>query len=162
MRIRDAVSDDAPALAAVHEASAKTAYREIFAGFPFRAPAREDWLAEIAASTVVVAEEEDGAVMGFTIGGRSRDPIGEGGEIYSLYVAPSCWRRGVGSRLLAEAVRRLEPLGPLTLWVLEENHAARRFYERHGWRPDGGEKKTFYGALELRYRLRVSSDPGSA
>jgi GNAT superfamily N-acetyltransferase len=161
MQIRDAVSDDARALAAVHEASAKTAYREIFAGVPFRAPSHEDWLAEIRDSTVLVAEQ-DGVVAGFVIGGRSRDPDGEGGEIYSLYVAPVHWGHGLGSRLLAEAVRRLAPLGPMTLWVLEKNHAARRFYERHGWSPDGSEKKSFYGALELRYRHRVRSDPGSA
>jgi RimJ/RimL family protein N-acetyltransferase len=25
----------------------------------------------------------------------------------------------------------------LRLWVLEENHRARRFYEKHGWRGNG-------------------------
>jgi hypothetical protein len=28
------------------------------------------------------------------------------------------------------------------LWVLEESHRARRFYERNGWRPTGERAQT--------------------
>ena len=47
-----------------------------------------------------------------------------------------------------------------TLWVLEENPRARRFYERAGWRTDGERKadeRWGVRAPEVRYRKRFSS-----
>ncbi|MCB0112266.1 MAG: hypothetical protein KDE53_40360, partial [Caldilineaceae bacterium] len=38
-----------------------------------------------------------------------------------------------------------------SLWVLQENHAARNFYAVHGWAPDGTERIAF-GVVEMRYR----------
>jgi RimJ/RimL family protein N-acetyltransferase len=35
------------------------------------------------------------------------------------------------------------------LWVLEENLRARKFYERLGWRPDGGRSSDAYGGVSL-------------
>lgn len=40
----------------------------------------------------------------------------------------------------------------VVLWVLAGNRRARRFYERHGWRADGGVGD-YAGAPKLRYRL---------
>jgi hypothetical protein len=42
-----------------------------------------------------------------------------------------------------------------TLWVLESNARARRFYERRGWHVDGHEKMEEFGdgiAREVRHR----------
>lgn len=36
------------------------------------------------------------------------------------------------------------------LWVLQGNHAARKFYEAHGWQADGRERPAF-GAVEMLY-----------
>jgi ribosomal protein S18 acetylase RimI-like enzyme len=44
------------------------------------------------------------------------------------------------------------------LWVFEANTAARGFYERLGWSPDGASKPYEIGGvspLELRYRKRL-------
>jgi ribosomal protein S18 acetylase RimI-like enzyme len=61
------------------------------------------------------------------------------GELYSIYVDPRQWGSGAGHRLFATAKERLTAAGfpDMRLWVLEENHRARRFYERQGMRPDG-------------------------
>jgi ribosomal protein S18 acetylase RimI-like enzyme len=49
-----------------------------------------------------------------------------------LYIDPAQQRKGWGSRLL-EHTRRMHPHG-LHLHTHQENHAARAFYERHGFR----------------------------
>ena len=61
------------------------------------------------------------------------------GEIISLYTLPGKTGKGYGSRLLEEIVRRLEQAGcpGCLLYVLRENHQARRFYERCGFCWDG-------------------------
>jgi len=48
----------------------------------------------------------------------------------------------------------------VTLWVLEENRNARRFYEKYGFTLDGGTRtypKT--GVPEVRYRIRLRISP---
>jgi len=55
------------------------------------------------------------------------------GFIAQLYVDPPAQRRGVGSALIAHA-RALSPDG-LSLYTHQRNQRARRFYERHGFRP---------------------------
>jgi GNAT superfamily N-acetyltransferase len=47
-----------------------------------------------------------------------------------LYVDPAAQNRGLGTRLLDHA-KSQRPAG-FQLWVFQQNHGARRFYERHG------------------------------
>ena len=67
------------------------------------------------------------------------EPVGivsvKGCLIEDLYVLPSCQRRGYGTALLRHAIR--ECSSSPTLWLLENNHRAGRFYERAGFRPTG-------------------------
>ena len=52
-----------------------------------------------------------------------------------------------------------------TLWVLEDNPRARRFYELAGWRPDGARKADEWfevSATEVRYRKRLRSSRSAA
>jgi putative acetyltransferase len=67
--------------------------------------------------------EADGAIVGF-IGYRS-------GFVDHLYVDLGRQGRGIGTALLQKAMDE-EPI--LRLWVFQENGAARRFYERRGFR----------------------------
>ncbi|MFF3731039.1 GNAT family N-acetyltransferase [Streptomyces sp. NPDC002476] len=85
----------------------------------------------------------------------------EAGEIYALYVRPDLIGRGAGRALLAEAhaLMGLDERGQgfrtVVLWVLEANRRARRFYERSGYRADGGTQDDVYDDVtltELRYR----------
>lgn len=55
--------------------------------------------------------------------------------IENLYVLPEKQNQGCGSKLLQFVVRQCSQ-SP-TLWILSNNEGARRFYERHGFRPTG-------------------------
>jgi GNAT superfamily N-acetyltransferase len=52
------------------------------------------------------------------------------GELIHIYLAPGWTGRGIGTQLLKLAKARL-PDG-FTLWTFQQNHGARRWYERHG------------------------------
>ena len=104
--------------------------------------------------------EDAGMVAGFASTRPSREadtPPGTG-ELHSIYLAPESWSKGLGSLLLASAVEDLHERGfaPLVLWVIEGNVRGRRFYERAGWRPDGGRQPIDFDGVpvdEIRYRL---------
>lgn len=56
--------------------------------------------------------------------------------VSKLYVAPEEQKNGVGAMLLRKAME----VGGRRLYVDEINYVARRFYERHGWRPTGNSE----------------------
>ncbi|MER6915147.1 GNAT family N-acetyltransferase [Streptomyces sp. NPDC000594] len=79
------------------------------------------------------------------------------GEVLALYLLPDRVGRGIGRALLAGAHTRLAERGchRSELWVIEENHRARRFYERAGYRADGARRDDVYDGTalpEIRYR----------
>jgi ribosomal protein S18 acetylase RimI-like enzyme len=158
--VRPARAGDADAIAAVHVAAWQHAYRgmlpsELLDGLSVEARAQR-WrrqLADVESGRTWVAGEP---VRGFVSVGPSRDEDAvEGtGEVYALYVHPDAWGTGLGSRLMTAGLGVLED--GVTLWVLEANERARRFYGRHGWRPDGVRRQETRGAVvldEVRYRL---------
>ena len=57
------------------------------------------------------------------------------GEIVTIYLLPEYIGRGIGSQLMEACIEELEFLGyrEILLWVLEDNHRARRFYEKQGF-----------------------------
>ncbi len=87
---------------------------------------------------------------------RDDDLPASTGEVTALYVDPSAWGLGGGRQLLDTGKASLNAAGlaAAALWVLETNLAARRFYERQGWAPDGARKVDDRGdlvLLEVRY-----------
>ena len=66
---------------------------------------------------------DDGTVKGFI---RVQN-----NEIKKLFVEPVLQGGGIGAALLRYAVSELQGR---TLWALEKNHRAIRFYERHGFK----------------------------
>jgi GNAT superfamily N-acetyltransferase len=81
-------------------------------------------------------------------------------ELYALYVAPAWWSTGTGRALMKRVLSEVRGEGypRMTLWVLEENARARRFYERSGFRV-AGEKHVLYGlggVIEVRYDRELS------
>jgi ribosomal protein S18 acetylase RimI-like enzyme len=56
----------------------------------------------------------------------------KGSYIARMYVDPSEWRKGWGTRLV-DFAKSLSPNG-LELHTHQENHAARRLYEKHGFK----------------------------
>jgi ribosomal protein S18 acetylase RimI-like enzyme len=121
--IRPATTDDAAAIAAVHQ-------RSRAGTMPYLPPQRRGhdevtrWVREVVlpGGRVLVAEA-DGAVVGYA--------ALAGTELDALYLLPEQRRRGIGSLLLA-AVREHSP-ERLTLHVFEANVEARAFYARHGF-----------------------------
>ena len=59
--------------------------------------------------------------------------------LISMWVAPTARGRGVGDMLVVEIVRWAKEVGSVgvRLDVAEDNHAARRLYERHGFQLTG-------------------------
>ena len=108
--------------------------------------------------TIYVAEL-DGHLRGFVAVGPSRDG-GKVGELYAIYVDPDTWSTGVGRALIEQAeVRLAERYDDATLWVLDDNPRARRFYERAGWQTDGArktEQRLGVATIEVRYAKQLS------
>jgi GNAT superfamily N-acetyltransferase len=64
---------------------------------------------------------------------------------------------------MEDALERLRGRGfhDAVLWVLEDNPRTRRFYEKHGWRPDGGAKREAFLETEVplvRYRIQLARE----
>jgi len=169
VEIRRARVEDAAPLARVHVATWQAAYEHVFGaerlaavGAERRVQVWERSLREPAAhDAVFVAEVEDAGLVGFASVGSCRDgPDTPGGELYALYVLPEAWGSGAGSALLAAGMTALRGAGydEAILWVLEDNPRARRFYEREGWRPDGGRRTGEHlgvRTVEVRYRIAL-------
>ena len=168
MRIRPAIPADAAALARVHVAAWRAAYRgilpdDVLAGLSV-ASFEERWHRSLASETRVnLVAERAGDVIGFVAFGPPRvEGDGEAEtEVYGLYVAPSEWGAGAGRALWLGAAAALRERGDrsVLLWVFEANARARRFYERAGFRPVAGATRTVerFGAAaaEVQYRLTV-------
>jgi ribosomal protein S18 acetylase RimI-like enzyme len=69
--------------------------------------------------------------------------------------------QGIGKALLDHDLQLLAErgLGTVTLWVFEQNQAARNLYAAFGFAPDGARRvEPQYGAQEIR--LRRVAGPG--
>jgi GNAT superfamily N-acetyltransferase len=167
--LRPAVARDAAGIAAVHVLAWQRAYRGIFSESLLQgldAAEREaSWAARLASpgpGEVVIVAERGEPVIGFASAGPARDEDLQDGrhlELYAIYLHPEHWSAGIGSALLehtlAQAVAVTPSAAAVTLWVLEQNRRARRFYERHGFSTDGAVteyEQQGESAAELRYR----------
>jgi GNAT superfamily N-acetyltransferase len=133
--IREARPDEAEALAEVQRDACLVALPHIFPPdlYPFPMDdVRERWVVALADPDMsVVVAEVDGRPVG--LAGYRSDWLD------GLYVLPGHWGRGIGLALHDAALARMREHGSdrCHLWVLERNHRARRFYERHGWHENG-------------------------
>jgi GNAT superfamily N-acetyltransferase len=176
VRIRTATPADAAAIADVHVRSWQAAYRGVFpddvldgpdlpAGRlrlwrrllgPDAPPGHAAWVAEGPAGVVGFAD---------VLPSRDDDADPATGEVLAIYALPGAWGTGTGRELMAAALEGLRGAGfrTATLWVLDSNARARRFYERAGFTPDGAVKDdVLAGATiaEVRYRRTLSGRPG--
>jgi ribosomal protein S18 acetylase RimI-like enzyme len=164
--LRLATIEDAETIAAIHVCAWQIAYEGIVpAQFLASLSTQERanmWRTVILEQhrAVLLAVASEGEV-GFISFGPSRDKDGkEKAEVYAIYVLPQFWHQGIGRELLDEAERRLEDQHfiAFTLWVLDKNARARRFYEARGFRLDASRKEETIGGFlltELRYEKRM-------
>jgi ribosomal protein S18 acetylase RimI-like enzyme len=114
------------------------------------------WARNIAAGRAPLVVEEGAEIAGFAAVGPSRDPDATPGtgELYVINVAPEAWGGAHGRMLHDAAMEALAGFDTITLWVVEANARARRFYEKLGWQEDGVVKALTFapGVRELRYR----------
>jgi ribosomal protein S18 acetylase RimI-like enzyme len=138
--VRQAGSEDAPAIARVHVDTWRTAYRGLlpddFLAALDEAGYAERWRRTLTDGTGRVYVAEDGRhTVGFASGGPERaGEDGFTGELYAIYVLQEAQGRGHGRRLVQAVVQGLREMGlpNMIVWVLRDNHNARHFYERLG------------------------------
>lgn len=164
MNLRLATVEDSFLIAEVHVASWRSAYRrdlpQAYLDQLSVVKRESNWRAQLeAASSSIVVAEVDRAIVGFIVTSASRDEDAtpSTGEIPALYLREEAWGSGVGRALMQEAELRLQLEGytVATLWVLDSNARARKFYERSGWSVDGSSKMAEIGGVavrEVRYR----------
>lgn len=175
--VRTARLDDAAEIARVHVASWRAAYpgmvpQEILDGLSVerRTERWAELLGDEGPRDIVLVAERDGVVVGFASAGPSIDGGGDAGVdpeetalLHAIYLDESAWGQGIGTALLDATLERLtgHGFGSVTLWVIEANDRARRFYEARGWTTDGSGKQCFGMDISvdvptIRYRKRLS------
>ncbi|MFB3737625.1 MAG: N-acetyltransferase family protein [Candidatus Velamenicoccus archaeovorus] len=170
VRIREAVPADAEALGRIHVAAWQAAYRgqltdDYLDGLSV-ADRTERWRGTLRAQRDtwrVWVLQQDGPAVGFAVTGPSEDADADDrtGEVYAIYLLPDRLGTGLGRALFAHAVEDLRQRGfrAATLWVLESNQRARRFYERAGWSIDGttaAERVDCELRTTVRYRVELA------
>jgi ribosomal protein S18 acetylase RimI-like enzyme len=167
MTIRRALPGDAEAVGRIHVESWNVAYRGIM---PDDVIAKTDlsyrtqfWAERIAdREWPVFVIEEQGDYVAFCQMIPSRDDDDDPqrvGHITSLHVLPWIRGRGYGRALMDHVIAEFRRRGfsAVTLWVLEENWPARRFYETYGFTLDGGSRTYPRTSVpEVRYRILLN------
>jgi ribosomal protein S18 acetylase RimI-like enzyme len=172
--IRPARTADAAQIALVHVRSWQGAYRGLLPQSyldgldPAQRATR--WQLALAAPRLsrsgVLVADDGGKLLGFVDYSASRDGDADRdqvGEVNALYLVPAAWGGGAGRLLMDAALARLTAAGfaQATLWVLDTNARARRFYDAGGWSADGAVKHDDSRGFPIRQlRYRKSLAPG--
>jgi ribosomal protein S18 acetylase RimI-like enzyme len=159
--LRRAAVGDASGIAEAHVAAWRAAYEGMIPAAYLEGLSVElaelRWRDQLAdEGHAIFVAVDDAKVAGFTNSGPAEDGPDGAGELYTIYLLPDYWDRGIGRRLLelSEDALRRAGFGDAVLWVLEDNARARAFYERNGWRPDGARRTSERGGeatVEVRY-----------
>jgi GNAT superfamily N-acetyltransferase len=183
MIIRRAIQDDAKAVAEVHVRSWQAAYPGLIPQAyldGLRPESRVGGWQQVLAATdwpragvLLLVDDEsspDSApgtakVTGFSHVCATRDDDLDPsvtGEVTSIYLAPEAWGSGNGVALLSASIDQMVEAGYeiATLWALDTNARARRFYEIGGWKTDGATKLHDWGTFvctDVRYVLDLKS-----
>ena len=147
-------SDDRLAISTIYEQSWKYAYKDIIPQSYLDSIPEGRWAANLdkeGLNTVVIIE--DGRFNGTSSYCKSRfSDFPDFGEIVSIYLLPQYMGKGYGKLLLDAVIKELVLLGfdDIFLWVLEENHRAKKFYEKAGFTASGHYLDDNIGGKDLR------------
>jgi hypothetical protein len=153
--IRPAQLADAEGIARAHTASWRSSYRGIL---PDAVLARIDvdqrttsWrrvLQDASVLTLVAYDVTHHDIVGFCDAGPSRGHSGYAAEVYRIYIEHHAKRYGLVTGWL-----RARQLQSMIIWVLDNNHHARRFYEAMGGRASSRVASAVSGfpVVELAY-----------
>ena len=161
--IRGARSGDAKAIADVHDAAWRDAYRGIIPGRELeKMVARRGptwWQRAIRNGSRLSVLDFDERIGGYASYGRNRVPaLPFRGEIFELYLAPEFLGLGFGRRLFEAARKDLGEHGYTTclVWALADNERAIGFYEKLGGRVIRRAEERF--GQEMRGRIAFGFD----
>ena len=172
IRFRRATLDDVGRVAQIHVAAWKATYTGLVDQAALDARTvdkRVDQWTEVLSGRqwldhLVYVAEVDDRIEGFARVGPSDDPDVDRAttlNVFALYLDPEERGRGLGTALLDHVLEEATAAGYrlATLYVLIDNVAARRFYERRGWQPEPEVVTECLGdgteAPQLRYRLEL-------
>ena len=134
-------TDNVDDISRIYALSWKKAYRGIIPDDYLNSLSETRWSQRLKKdSDTLFLAVEDGILIGGSTYSPARDKAMEGwGEIISLYLLPSHYHKGIGTELFKTVIGELNRLGfeKIYLWVLEENHSARAFYESKGFTFNG-------------------------
>jgi ribosomal protein S18 acetylase RimI-like enzyme len=141
MKYRKAKSNEAEAIANIHAQSWQVAYRGILTDAFLDHEVLENRLkiwterfSHPAKNEFICVAVEKQVLKGFVCM-YGNDDAQWGTLVDNLHVSPELKGQGIGKRLMQEAakwVSKKYPNSGLYLWVYEDNHEARRFYEKMG------------------------------
>jgi GNAT superfamily N-acetyltransferase len=179
--VRQARPSDARAIAEVSVASRRWSYRDLLPESDLVALSVEETtadfaqgLAELPPGSAVLVAERAGRVVryAYVLPSPDADVTAGTAELGSLYVTEDVAGTGEARALMDAAIDHVRAAGQgvLMLWVRRENGRARRFYEKHGMRPDGAKRSRPHEILptemhEIRYRVSLEprrSQPGGS
>ena len=134
-------TDNIDEISRIYALSWKKAYRGIIPDDYLNALSETRWSQRLKKdSESLFLAVEDGKLVGGSTYSPARDKALEGqGELISLYLLPSHYHKGIGTELFKAVINELNRMGfdKIYLWVLEENHSARAFYEKNGFTANG-------------------------
>lgn len=171
--IRLAGPADADALARIQVASWRAAYGSVMpaallanlTAAPHAAAFREMLAPPQAPGFRLWVLEWRGRLMGYAAAGPCRDTgfnPATTAELYALYFLKEAWGHGLGRALMAAVLAEFRRQGfqRATLWVLERNARARKFYQAGQWRPTQAPRTIWQDGIALReiqYQISLES-----
>ena len=141
MTFRKVLQNEAPQIAALHARSWQIAYKGILSDdflnhevFEERLKVWQNRFATPEDNRCIFVAVDAGVICGF-ICIYGNDDAQWGSLIDNLHISPDFKGKGIGKRLMDEAKKWIFETYQAThfhLWVYENNHAARQFYEKLG------------------------------
>lgn len=115
-----------------------------------------------SASHIVFCASKGDRLEGFAVIGPCAIPDQDAQittELHSLYIDPSRFREGIGTRLHDACIQawQAQRITTARLWVMDYNDRARAFYVSQGWEHDGHHRPD--NPALLGYRLTI---PGAS
>jgi ribosomal protein S18 acetylase RimI-like enzyme len=160
-KIRYADANDAKVLGEIHSKSWEVAYKDIVPDEILNRMTAEKRQKYFHKALTEYWEEDalifkDNKAAGFICIGKCRDKDKDDtyGEIWGLYLLPEYWNKGIGTYFINWGLNELKRRNykKATLWVLEENLNARKFYEKIGFEHDGTVEEITIGKKLKEYR----------
>ncbi len=161
-KTRPAAGTDSQAIALVHYEAIRSTFTGLLDNYVKARSldyCEERWQQRLASNEAKILILQRGEqIVGFASVKHCRDADLEkpAGELDRIYIHPDAQGKGQGNTLVEWCETTLLQQGFTTfkLWTFEINARARRFYEKHGYCPDGATQDAF-GARLLRYEKRL-------